>query len=141
MLVDAEALRLVYGADAVGVPANAVPLAVSWVALSVGCAWAGLFAAGVFRMAVAGIAAVLAVPVLVVPLVQKLLAGPSARSVTGLPAGLRELAWLQWPYEVDRWAMAVVRVVAHPVGVALSLSLTVLVCAYVFTGLRGRARW
>ncbi|MFF1462961.1 ATP-binding cassette domain-containing protein [Streptomyces sp. NPDC058330] len=141
VLADAEALRLVYGKGVVGVPDNALPLAMSWIGLSVGCAWAGLLAAGVFRMAAAGVAAVLAVPVLVVPLVQKLLAGPSARSIVGLPARLRELTWLQWPYEVDRWAMAAVRVVAQPVGVALSLSLSVLICAYVFTGLRGRARW
>ncbi|GAA2956564.1 MULTISPECIES: ABC transporter ATP-binding protein [Streptomyces] len=141
VLADAEALRLVYGKGVVGVPDNALALAMSWIGLSVGCAWAGLLAAGVFRMAAAGVAAVLAVPVLMVPLVQKLLAGPSARSIVGLPARLRELTWLQWPYEVDRWAMAAVRVVAQPVGVALSLSLSVLICAYVFTGLRGRARW
>ncbi|MYX71146.1 ABC transporter ATP-binding protein [Streptomyces sp. SID3915] len=141
VLADAEALRLVYGKGVVGVPDNALPLAMSWIGLSVGCAWAGLLAAGVFRMAAAGVAAVLAVPVLMVPLVQKLLAGPSARSIVGLPARLRELTWLQWPYEVDRWAMAAVRVVAQPVGVALSLSLSVLICAYVFTGLRGRAHW
>ncbi|WP_329206710.1 ATP-binding cassette domain-containing protein [Streptomyces sp. NBC_00683] len=141
VLVDAEALRLVYGGDLVEVPANAAPLAVSWAGLAVGCAWAGLLAAGVFRLTGAGVAAVLAVPVLVVPLVQWLLSGPSARSIVGLPSRLRELAWLQWPYETDRWAMAAVRVVTQPVGVALSLSLSALICAYVFTSLRGRARW
>lgn len=141
VLADAEALRLVYGGDLVHVPANAPQLAAGWAGLSVGCAWAGLLAAGVFRVTGAGVAAVLAVPVLVVPLVQKLLAGPSVRSIAGLPGRLRELAWLQWPYETDRWAMAAVRVVAHPVGVALSLSLSALICAYAFTSLRGRARW
>ncbi|MFF4248005.1 ATP-binding cassette domain-containing protein [Streptomyces sp. NPDC001822] len=138
---NAEVLRLVYGGDLVSVPANAPRMAASWAGLSIGCAWAGLLAAGVFRLAGAGVAAVLAVPVLVVPLVQKLLAGPSARSITGLPGRLRELAWLQWPYEVDRWAMAAVRVVAQPVGLALTLSLAALICAYAFTGLRGKARW
>ena len=141
VLADAEALRLVYGGDLVAVPANAPQLAASWAGLSVGCAWAGLLGAGVFRLAGAGVAAVLAVPVLVVPLVQKLLAGPSARSIAGLPGRLRELGWLQWPYETDRWAMVVVRVVAQPVGLALSLSLSALICAYVFTSLRARARW
>ncbi|MFC8229353.1 ATP-binding cassette domain-containing protein [Streptomyces sp. NPDC057287] len=141
VLADAEALRLVYGGDLVTAPVNAWQLAASWAGLSVGCAWAGLLGAGVFRLTGAGVAAVLAVPALVVPLVQKLLAGPSVRSITGLPGRLRELGWLQWPYEVDRWAMAAVRVVAQPVGLALSLSLAVLVCAYVFTSLRGRARW
>lgn len=141
VLTDAEVLRLVYGADLVTIPPNAPQLAVSWAGLSVGCAWAGLLAAGVFRLATAGVAAVLAVPVLVVPLVQKLLAVPSARSIAGLPERLRELAWLQWPNEADRWAMAAVRVLTQPVGLALSLSLGALICAYVFTSLRGRARW
>ncbi|MFE4216958.1 ATP-binding cassette domain-containing protein [Streptomyces sp. NPDC056844] len=141
VLADAEALRLVYGGDLVTVPENAPQLALSWAGLSVGCAWAGLLGAGVFRLTVAGVAAVLAVPVLVVPLMQKLLAGPSARSITGLPGRLRELGWAQWPYETDRLAMAAVRVVAQPVGLALSLSLSALICAYVFTSLRGRARW
>ncbi|MFJ4841451.1 ATP-binding cassette domain-containing protein [Streptomyces sp. NPDC088746] len=141
VLADAEALRLVYGGDLVTVPANAPQLAASWAGLSVGCAWAGLLGAGVFRLTAAGVAAVLAVPVLVVPLMQRLLSGPSARSITGLPGRLRELGWAQWPYETDRWAMAAVRVVAQPVGLALSLSLSALICAYVFTSLRGRARW
>lgn len=141
VVADAEALRLVYGDDLVTVPDNAAQLAASWAGLSVGCAWAGLLGAGVFRLTVAGVAAVLAVPVLVVPLVQKVLAGPSARSIVGLPHRLGELRWLRWPYEADRWAVAALRVVAQPVGLALSLSLSALICAYVFTSLRGRARW
>ncbi|MEV6312866.1 ATP-binding cassette domain-containing protein [Streptomyces sp. NPDC051840] len=141
VLVNAETLRLLYGGDLVAVPANAPQMAASWLGLSIGCAWAGLLGAGVFRLTAAGVAAVLAVPVLVLPLVQKLLAGPSVRSIVGLPGRLRELGWLQWPDQVDRWAMVAVRVVVQPVGLALSLSLAALVCAYVFTGLRGRARW
>lgn len=141
VVADAEALRLVYGDDLVTVPDNAAQLAASWAGLSVGCAWAGLLGAGVFRLTVAGVAAVLAVPVLVVPLVQKVLAGPSARSIVGLPHRLGELGWLRWPYEADRWAVAALRVVAQPVGLALSLSLSALICAYVFTSRRGRARW
>ncbi|MEU5715977.1 ATP-binding cassette domain-containing protein [Streptomyces sp. NPDC020403] len=141
VLADAQALRLFYGADLVKVPADAGRLAASWAGLSVGCAWAGLLAAGVFRLAAAGVAAVLAVPVLVVPVVQRLLAEPSARSIAGFPGRLREFSWLQWPYQADRWAMAAVRVVTQPVGLALSLSLSALICAYAFTSLRGRARW
>jgi ABC-type multidrug transport system ATPase subunit len=137
----AQSLRLVYGPDLVELPSNAVALTASWAGLAVGCAWAGLLAAGVFRVAGAGIAAVLAVPVLVVPLVQKLFAAPSARSVAGLPGRLRELAGWQLPQEVDRWVLAVARVVAQPVGTALALSLSALICAYLFTSLRGKARW
>lgn len=137
----AQSLRLVYGPDLIEIPSNAVALGASWAGLTVGCAWAGLLAAGVFRVAGAGIAAVLAVPVLVVPLVQKLFAAPSARSVAGLPGRLRELAGWQLPQQADHWVLAVARVVAQPVGTALALSLSALICAYLFTSLRGKARW
>ncbi|MEU5287301.1 ATP-binding cassette domain-containing protein [Streptomyces sp. CA-278952] len=137
----AQSLRLVYGPDLIEIPSNAVALGAGWAGLTVGCAWAGLLAAGVFRVAGAGIAAVLAVPVLVVPLVQKLFAAPSARSIAGLPGRLRELAGWQLPLQADHWVLAVARVVAQPVGTALALSLSVLICAYLFTSLRGRARW
>ncbi|WP_444970492.1 ABC transporter ATP-binding protein [Streptomyces sp. SAI-25] len=137
----AQCLRLFYGPELITVPANAVALGASWAGLTVGCAWAGLLAAGVFRVTGAGIAAVLAVPVLVVPLVQKVFAAPSTRSVTGLLGRLRELAWWQLPQEADRWVLAVARMVAQPVGAALALSLSALVCAYLFTSLRGKVRW
>ncbi|RPK57321.1 Sulfate/thiosulfate import ATP-binding protein CysA [Streptomyces sp. ADI96-02] len=141
VVCDAQSLRLLYGPRAIEAPANAIALGASWAGLTIGCAWAGLLAAGVFRAAGAGVAAVLAVPVLVVPLVQKVFAAPSARSAAGLPGRLRELAWWQLPQEADRWVLAVARVVAQPVGAALALSLSALVCAYLFTGLRGKARW
>ncbi|MGW1151245.1 ATP-binding cassette domain-containing protein [Streptomyces rubiginosohelvolus] len=141
VVVGAQSLRLVYGPDLIDIPSNAFALGASWTGLTVGCAWAGLLAAGVFRVAGAGIAAVLAVPVLVVPLVQKIFAVPSARSVAGLPGRLRELAGWQLPQEADHWILAVARVVAQPVGTALTLSLSALICAYLFTSLRGKARW
>jgi ABC-type multidrug transport system ATPase subunit len=141
VVASAEALRLVYGGDLVSVPSNTAFLAASWVGLNVGCAWVGLLAAGIFRVTAAGVAAVLAVPALVVPLVRKVLSGPASHSVLGLPGRLRELAWVQWPGGMDSRVMAGVRVVAHPVGAALLLSLSVLICAYVFTSLRGRVRW
>ncbi|MEU2069269.1 ATP-binding cassette domain-containing protein [Streptomyces anulatus] len=137
----AQSLRLVYGPDLVEIPSNALALGASWAGLTVGCAWAGLLAAGVFRVAGAGIAAVLAVPVLVVPLVQKFFAAPSARSVAGLPGRLRELVGWQLPQQADHWVLAVARVVAQPVGTALALSLSALICAYLLTILRGKARW
>ncbi|MFF8615667.1 ATP-binding cassette domain-containing protein [Streptomyces sp. NPDC015350] len=142
VLVSAEVLRVVYGPNLIDIPPNSVSLCVGWAGLVVGCAWAGLLAAGVFRVTTAGVAAVLAVPVLVAPLVRKVLsAGPGARPTVGLPGRLRELVWPSWPHEMDRWVAAAVRLVAHPVGVALSLSLSVLVCTYLFTGLHGRVRW
>ncbi|MET9803516.1 ABC transporter ATP-binding protein [Streptomyces sp. NPDC006368] len=140
-VVDLEALRLVYGGDLIPVPDNWLSLCASWAGLAVGCAWAGLLGAGVFRVTAAGVAAVLAVPVLITPLVQKALVGPSVRSIAGLPGRVRELTWTRWPYEADRWLMGLVQVVAQPVGAALVLSLTALICAYLLTGLRRRARW
>ncbi|MFF1265408.1 ATP-binding cassette domain-containing protein [Streptomyces anulatus] len=137
----AQSLRLVYGPDLIEIPSNAFALGASWAGLTVGCAWAGLLAAGVFRVAGAGIAAVLAVPVLVVPLVQKFFAAPSARSVAGLPGRLRELVGWHLPQQADHWVLAVARVVAQPVGTALALSLSALICAYLLTSLRGKARW
>lgn len=139
--VDSQAMRLVYGGGTEVVPPDWPALVASWAGLTVGCAWAGLLGAGIFRVTGAGVAAVLAVPVVVVPLLQKGLAVPSARSIVGLPARLRELAWPQWPEAADRWLVATGRVLAQPVGAALTLSLSALLCAYLFTSLRRRARW
>ncbi|MGW0120022.1 ATP-binding cassette domain-containing protein [Streptomyces sp. NPDC003327] len=138
---DLGALRLLYGAELIPVPAKWASMSASWLGLVVGCAWAGVLGAGVFRAAAAGVAAVLAVPVAFVPLLQQVLTGPSVRSVAGLPARLREFAGAQWSPAVDRWLLGALRVLGQPAGVALSLMLTGLLCAYVFTGLRRKARW
>ncbi|MCX4819837.1 ABC transporter ATP-binding protein [Streptomyces sp. NBC_01142] len=141
VLADAQALRLVYGTDVTPAARNWPVMAAGWGGLTVGCAWAGLLAAGVFKVTAAGVAAVLAVPVLIAPLVQKALVVPAARSIAGLPGRLRELAWVELPQRADSWLMTGVRLVAQPVGAALTLSLSALICAYLFTGLRRRARW
>ncbi|WP_327255286.1 ATP-binding cassette domain-containing protein [Streptomyces sp. NBC_01244] len=137
---DAAALTLVFGSGPLRTPVEWVSPAASWAGLLIGCAWSGVLASGVFRSASAGLAAVLAVPVMVVPLVRKALDGPSAYPVTGLAERLRGLAWAQWPPEADRVVLGAIRVMAQPVGTALVLSLMVLLCAYGFTGLRGRVR-
>ncbi|MGW6703377.1 ATP-binding cassette domain-containing protein [Streptomyces sp. NPDC054956] len=137
---DAAALALVFDSGPLRTPAEWVSPAASWAGLLIGCAWSGVLASGVFRSAAAGLAAVLAVPVMVVPLVRKALDGPSAYPVTGLAERLRGLAWAQWPPEADRLVLGALRVMAQPVGTALVLSLMVLLCAYGFTGLRGRVR-
>ncbi|MFE0703687.1 ATP-binding cassette domain-containing protein [Streptomyces sp. NPDC058872] len=139
--VDLQVLWLFYGADSIPVPDNWPVLFASWMGLVIGCAWAGVLGAGVFRAAAAGVAAVLAVPIAFVPLLQLLLTGPSVRSAAGIPARLRGFAGLQWSPAVDRWLAGALRVVGQPAGVALSLVLTGLLCAYAFTGLRRRARW
>ncbi|MFJ2059969.1 ATP-binding cassette domain-containing protein [Streptomyces sp. NPDC087908] len=141
VVVDLEALRFVYGGELIAVPRNWPTTSASWLGLMVGCAWAGVLGAGVFRAAAAGVAAVLAVPVAFVPLMQKVLTGPSVRSAAGLPSRLREFAGPQWSPAVDRWLAGGLRVLGQPAGVALSLTLAGLFCAYVFTGLRRKARW
>ncbi|MEU1851018.1 ATP-binding cassette domain-containing protein [Streptomyces sp. NPDC019990] len=137
---DAEVLYLVYGPELAQLPADWPAQSASWVGLVVGCAWAGVVAAGVFRSTTAGLAAVAAVPLLVVPVVDKVLAGPSVRAAAGLPVRLRETLLPRWPFGGERYLEAALGVLSQPVGGALALSLTALLCAYLLTTLRGRFR-
>ncbi|MFF9818048.1 ATP-binding cassette domain-containing protein [Streptomyces sp. NPDC014006] len=137
---DAEALYLFYGRELTEVPGDWLVMSASWAGLVVGCAWAGVLAAGVFRSTTAGLAAVVAVPVAVVPLVHQAVAGASVREAAGLSARMREVLLLQWPFGGERYLLAAVRLIAQPVGGALMLSLTALLCAYVLTNLRSRVR-
>ncbi|MGW2261513.1 ATP-binding cassette domain-containing protein [Streptomyces sp. NPDC001780] len=141
---DLGALRLVYGADAVPVPDNWPELAVDWAALTVGCGWVGLLGAGVFRITMAGVASVVVVPTVVVPLLRTVLDGPSVRTAAGFTRRLHEsgwAAWLDWSHQVDRWLPVLSGLLAQPVALALALSLTALLCAYLFIGLSRRVRW
>ncbi|MGK9461643.1 MULTISPECIES: ABC transporter ATP-binding protein [unclassified Streptomyces] len=135
---NAEVLHLFYGPELAGVPADWPALAAGWLALVVGCGWAGVLAAGVFRSATAGLAAVVAVPVLVVPLVQRVWDGPSVRTAAGLPMRTRELLLTTWPFGGERYVAEALRMIAQPVGSALALSVTALLCAYLLMTLRSR---
>ncbi|GKQ35574.1 ATP-binding cassette domain-containing protein [Streptomyces sp. A012304] len=137
---DAEVLYLVYGREFAKVPADWLQLSASWAGLMVGCAWAGVLAAGVFRSTTAGLAAVVAVPVAVVPLVQKAVENTSVRTAAEISVRLRETFLMQWPFGGERYLAGVVRVIVQPVGGALALSLTLLMCAYLLTALRSRVR-
>lgn len=137
---DAELLYLAYGRELVKVPGDWLPLCASWLALVVGCAWAGVLAAGVFRSTAAGLAAVLAVPVAVVPLVHRLFEGSYVRVAAGIHVRMREVLLLQWPFGGERYLLGLVRVIAQPVGGAMTLSLAALMCAYLITTLRAGAR-
>ncbi|MFJ8629182.1 ATP-binding cassette domain-containing protein [Streptomyces sp. NPDC093568] len=137
---DIEVLYLVYGRELAEVPSDWLALGASWIGLVVGCAWAGVLAAGLFRSTTAGLAAVVTVPVVVVPLVQKVLEGPSVRTAAGFPLRMRELLLSQWPFGGERYVAGLARVIGQPVGGALTLSLTALLCAYLFTTLRSRVR-
>ena len=137
---DIEMLYLVYGRELAEVPSDWLSLSASWFGLVVGCAWAGVLAAGLFRSTTAGLAAVVAVPVAVVPVVQKVVEGPSVRTAAGFPLRMRELLLNQWPFGGERYVEAVARLVAQPVGGALTLSLAALLGAFLFTTLRGKVR-
>ncbi|WP_329349198.1 ATP-binding cassette domain-containing protein [Streptomyces sp. NBC_01261] len=137
---DAEVLYLVYGRELAQVPADWLSMGASWIGLVVGCAWAGVLAAGIFRSTTAGLAAVVAVPILVVPLVHKALEGPAVRTAEGFPMRMHKVLLLQWPFGGERYLSAAARMIAQPVGGALALSLTALLCAYLLTTLRSRVR-
>ncbi|MGW8065088.1 ATP-binding cassette domain-containing protein [Streptomyces ziwulingensis] len=137
---DAEVLHLLYGQEIGRVPADWPALGAGWLGLVVGCAWSGLLAAGVFRSTTAGLAAVVAVPVLVVPLVQEVWEGPSVRAAAGLPMRIRESLLTTWPFGGERYVAEVLSVIVQPVGSALTLSLTSLLCAYLLMTVRSRAR-
>ncbi|GED84313.1 hypothetical protein TNCT6_13980 [Streptomyces sp. 6-11-2] len=136
---NAEVLYAVYGQEITQVPSDWPSLSVSWIGLVVGCAWAGVLAGGVFRSTTGGLAAVLSVPVLVVPLVRWAMGG-KAWNATGLPARLRHVLLLQWPFGGGRCLAAAARMIAQPVGGALALTLIALLCAYLLTALRSRTR-
>jgi hypothetical protein len=66
--------------------------------------------------------------------------GGSARDTEGLPARLRETFLLQWPFGGDRYLAAAARLIAQPMGGALTLSLAGLMCGYAVMTLRSRVR-
>jgi len=107
---------------------------------TVGCAWIGVLAAGICRSTWAGTAVVLAVPLLIAPAVRALLTGPADRSVDGLPKRLEKVLLIPWPKGADHWLSIVLRLASQPVGRAVALCLCVLLCLYVGTSLRSRAR-
>ncbi|MEV5985577.1 ABC transporter ATP-binding protein [Streptomyces sp. NPDC052051] len=132
---DLGILALFHGPDLAGIPADWPSLGASWLGLVVGCAWVGVLAAGVFRSTSAGLATVLAVPVLIVPLAQKTLGERVFRGATDLSATVP-----RWSFGGESRLAAMARVTAQPVGGALALSVTALLCAYLLTTLRSRAR-
>ncbi|MEV5509330.1 ATP-binding cassette domain-containing protein [Streptomyces orinoci] len=138
--LDALAGWLLFGNSAIALPGAPAVALTGWIALNLGCAWAGLSAAGLFRSTVLGLLSVLAVPTLAVPLLGALFARPAARSLIGLPERLRSTVLLQWPAGLDQGLSAALRLLSQPIGWALVLALTGLLGAYVLTVLRGRPR-
>ncbi|MFG2141735.1 ATP-binding cassette domain-containing protein [Streptomyces sp. NPDC048650] len=140
LVADEAGVRSLFGPQAAVSITEWPLLAAGWMGLLICCAWAGVLAAGVFRSTATGLAAVLAVPVVVLPLVQSAVAEPAARSLVGLPGRLGSSALYRWPSGIDQGVTVVMRLVTQPVGSAMALSLTLLVCAYALTMFRGWAR-
>jgi ABC-type multidrug transport system ATPase subunit len=111
----------------------------AWAALSVGCAWAGVFAAAAFRTTGLGLAAVLAVPLLAVPAVRMLLGAHAGRELLDAGAALWSLI-SGVPQGGTNALSGALRFAAQPLVLALALCLTVLVGAYTASALRGRRR-
>ena len=53
---------------------------------------------------------------------------------------VREALLPRWPFGGERYVEAALKVISQPVGGALTLSLTALLCAYLVTTLRSRFR-
>ncbi|MFG1808358.1 ATP-binding cassette domain-containing protein [Streptomyces sp. NPDC049040] len=138
-LVDTAALRLTLG------PGRAPDMTVlsagtaGWAALAVGCAWTGVLAACAFRTTALGLSAVLSVPLLVAPGVRALLGGRPGREFLDAGGALWSVL-TGAPRADDRAALEALHWAAQPLFVALALSLSVLVIAYLAGGLRGRRR-
>lgn len=99
------------------------------------CAWSGLLAAGVFRSAIAGLVAVAAAPGALAPALRALFEGPLGAVP---PGGPHALALRVLPETGgspgDMWLMP------PPVGLAMALSLAVLLCGYVLLAARPAPR-
>lgn len=142
-VVNALVLSVLFGTSVLAIPASAPAPAdqtLSLLAVTVGCAWAGLVAAGLFRSTVLGLAAVLAVPMLMAPAVRELFSGASGHAFEGFPSRLGPASLASWPSAIERWAPAGWRLLTQPVGQATVLSAFVILCGYLLVGFRGRGR-
>ncbi|MFI1094973.1 ATP-binding cassette domain-containing protein [Streptomyces sp. NPDC020917] len=110
-----------------------------WAALAVGCAWAGVLAGAVFRTTALGVAAVLAVPLLAVPAVRALLGEGTARELLEAGGALWSVV-SGVPQGEGSTVEVALRFVSQPLVLALGLSLTVLLGAYMASALLGRRR-
>lgn len=138
-VLDTAALRLALGPGRLPEP-SAVPGAVAgWALLAVGCAWAGVLAAAVLRTTALGVAALLAVPLLLSPALSRLLGGHRTGQLRDAGGALWSV--LSGVSQGDRGTTsALLRFASQPTVLALALSLTVLVIAYLAGALRARLR-
>lgn len=138
-LADAAVLRLALGPAGAPDPLALSSTTVGWAALCVACAWTGALAACAFRTTALGLGAVLSVPLLVAPGLRALLGGRAGAQFRDATAALWSVATGASRAD-DRAALAAVRSAAQPLVVALALSLSCLVIAYLASALRVRRR-
>lgn len=139
-LANGVALWVLYGPDVARPPADWPALLGGWCLLAVGCAWVGLLAAAVLRSTLLGLGAALTVPLLALTFLRQAVDEPSARSLAGMSDRVRAATLVEWPSLPDRGLDLAARLASEPVAHVMALSISVLLCAYVLTALRGRPR-
>ncbi|MBC3991240.1 ABC transporter ATP-binding protein [Streptomyces sp. AC563] len=139
-LANGAALWVLYGPDVARPPADWPALLGGWCLLAVGCAWVGLLAAAVLRSTLLGLGAALAVPLLALTFLRRAVDEPSAKSLAGMSDRVRAATLVEWPSLPDRGLALAARLASEPVAHVMALSISVLLCAYVLTALRGRPR-
>ncbi|WP_459248574.1 ATP-binding cassette domain-containing protein [Streptomyces youssoufiensis] len=139
-LANGVALWVLYGPDVARPPADWPALLGGWCLLAVGCAWVGLLAAAVLRSTLLGLGAALTVPLLALTFLRRAVDEPSARSLAGMSDRVRAATLVEWPSLPDRGLDLAARLASEPVAHVMALSISVLLCAYVLTALRGRPR-
>ncbi|MEU3961823.1 ABC transporter ATP-binding protein [Streptomyces buecherae] len=139
-LANGATLWLLYGPDVARPPADWPALLGGWCLLAVGCAWVGLLAAAVLRSTLLGLGAALTVPLLALTFLRRAVDEPSARSLAGMSDRVRAATLVEWPSLPDRGLTLAARLAGEPVAHVMALSISVLLCAYVLTALRGRPR-
>jgi ABC-type multidrug transport system ATPase subunit len=137
--VDALLLRLSLGEEYASLPPRWQASAVVWPALVAACAWAGVLAAGLFRSVAGALAAVLAVPLLAAPLAGRVLGLFASRPGRGGASEAGGELLSRSPDARDGAVAEALRLIGQPLGVAMLLSLSALMCGYLFATLRTAA--
>jgi hypothetical protein len=138
-LLDTAVLSLAAGPGRVPDPVKLSAATAGWAALAVGCAWTGVLAACAFRTTALGVFAVLSVPLLVAPGVRALVGEHAGGQFLDAAGALWSLATGTSRAD-DRAAIAALRSASQPLFLALALSLSCLVTAYLAGALRVRRR-
>ncbi|MFD4997094.1 ATP-binding cassette domain-containing protein [Streptomyces buecherae] len=139
-LANGATLWVLCGPDVARPPADWPALLGGWCLLAVGCVWVGLLAAAVLRSTLLGLGAALTVPLLALTFLRRAVDEPSARSLAGMSGRVRAATLVEWPSLPDRGLALAARLASEPVAHVMALSISVLLCAYVLTALRGRPR-